>query len=179
VRRSEDRVAAGDALEGLERLSPRQESAIDEESRRCVYAKSTALLIVGPDRLAKLSRVEALVERLYVEPQIGRHLLQVVVSERPLILENLVVVLPELSLCVGAKSGFRGGLSLRMIGKGKIAINETNLVAVSAFNLLEGRTDPCAERSLKVGIFDDRHLRVPRTADTFVRCNRDRHARRR
>jgi len=63
-------------------------------------------------------------------------LLQVIVFERTLILENFVVVLPELSLRVGAKSGFRGGLSLRMIGKGVIAIDETNFVAVSAFNLL-------------------------------------------
>ena len=61
-------LVVDDALEGLEGLSARQESAIDEECRRCVYAKRTTPLIVGPSSLAKLSRVEALVERLYVEP---------------------------------------------------------------------------------------------------------------
>ncbi len=57
-------LVVDDALEGLEGLSARQKSAIDEKGGRCIYAEKATLLIVGPDRLAKLSRVEALVERL-------------------------------------------------------------------------------------------------------------------
>ena len=57
-------LVVDDALEGFEGLGPRQKPAIDKECWRCVYAKSTAFFVVGPNRLAKLSRVEALVERL-------------------------------------------------------------------------------------------------------------------
>jgi hypothetical protein len=46
------------------------------------------------------------------------------------------VILPELSLFVGAKRGLGGRLGFGVVGKRIIAINEPNLVPVGLLNLL-------------------------------------------
>lgn len=56
--------------------------------------------------------------------------------KRALVLEDPIVVLPELSLFVSAKRGLRGRLSFRVVGKREIAIDEPDFVPVGLLNLL-------------------------------------------
>jgi hypothetical protein len=46
------------------------------------------------------------------------------------------VILPELSLFVGAERGLSGRLSFGVVGKREIAIDEQDLVPVGLLNLL-------------------------------------------
>ena len=129
------------------------------------------------NRLRELAGIETLVERSGLEPQVGGKLLQVGISERALVLENLVMVFPELALGVSAEGRLGGRCGLRVIGEREIAVDESNFVTVGGFDLLEGRTDPRAGRSLKVRVFDDGDLGILRSSGALVARNHDRHPR--
>ncbi len=68
-----------------------------------------------------------------------------------LILEELVVILPEFSLVLRRERSQRRQRRILMKVEWEVFPNDANVVAVSLANLLEGRTDPPAERSLEVG----------------------------
>jgi len=80
--------------------------------------------------------VEALGEGAGVELKLRRNLTVGRGGKRALILENPIVILPELPLVVGAQGGFGGRLRLGMVGKREIAIDEPDFVAVGLLNLL-------------------------------------------
>ena len=164
-----------DRPERLERLCARDEPSIHEEGRRGVDAELVAGGVIVLNRLRKLAGVETLVEGSGIEPQVGGKLLQVGIRKRALILENLVVVFPELALGVSAEGRFGGRRGLRVIGEREIAVDESNFVTVRGFDLLKGRTDPCAERSLKVRVFDDGDLGILRSSCALVARDHDRH----
>ncbi len=129
-------LVVDDRFEGLERLRPGKESPGDEERGRPGHAEGAAVLVVLLDRLAMRPGIEALGEGAGVELklrgdlQVGRR------GKRALILENPIVILPELPLVVRAKGGFGGRLGFGMVGKREVAIDEPDLVAVGLLNLL-------------------------------------------
>ena len=163
-----------DLAERFERLRARQEPAVDEERWRGVDAKRVSMIEVLLHRLAVLTTVEALLEGRLVQPYIPRELTVALARQRALVFEDLVVELPEFPLVVGTKRRLGGRGGLRVVGKRIVAVDDADFVAVGAFDLLESRTDPRTERSLKVRVFDDRHLRGRWPSDPFVLCNRDR-----
>ncbi len=83
-----------------------------------------------------LPRIETLPEGTRVERQIGSELPVDRGGQRALVLEDPIVVLPELTLVVSAKRGLGGGLGFGMVGKREITIDESDLVSVSLFDLL-------------------------------------------
>jgi len=95
-----------DRLEVLEGLCAVDESAVDEERRSPLHADLLAFLVVLHDVGPELAGVVAEVEGLDVEAELGRVLLQVVVGQRALVGEDLVVVFPEFALGVRALRGF-------------------------------------------------------------------------
>ena len=167
-----------DRLERIERLRARQEPTVDEKGRSCVHTELVPSGVVVLNDLSELTGVEALVERGGIETQVGCELLQVRLRERSLVLENLVVVFPELSLLVSTQRSLGGRCCLRMIGERIVAIDQPNFVTVGGFDLLKGRTDPCAEGSLKIRILDDGDLGVLRSSNALVAHHNDGHPRR-
>ncbi len=144
-----------DGPERVERLRSGEEPAVDEERWSRVHTVLTTLLVVHLDGWPVLARVETLSERRGVEVEVRGELAVRGRGKRALVLEDPVVVLPELSLLVGAERGLRRRLGLGMVRKREVAVDETDFVAVGLLDLLKGRTDPCAERSLEIGVLDD------------------------
>ena len=79
---------------------------------------------------------------------------------------------------MSAESGFRRGCRLRVVRQREVPINDSDFVAVSILDLLQGRTDPGAVRSLKVRILDDGHLCVRRPLHPLAIGHDDRDTRR-
>ena len=107
-----------------------------------------------------------------VEPELDGVLLQVGAAQPLLVGEQPIVVRPELPLFVGALSRFGRRPRVRMVRQRIFAIDESDAIAVGVEHLLEGRTDPLAERSLKVGELDDLDRRVRRAPRRAVRRHR-------
>ena len=61
-----------------------------------------------------------------------------------------------------AAPGLRRGLGRGVVRERPVAKDESDVFAVGLLNLFEGRTDPRAVRSLKVGVLHDRDLGVGR-----------------
>jgi hypothetical protein len=125
-----------DCLERLERLRPGKEPAVDEERRGPGDTQRPTLPEVLLDRFTELPGSEALAECARVEQKVGGELTVRLRGKRSLVLEDEIVILPELSLFVGAKRGLGGRLGFGVVGKRIIAINEPNLVPVRLLNLL-------------------------------------------
>ncbi len=94
------------------------------------------MLIILLDRLPVLPGVEALAEGARVELQLRGDLTVGRGGQRALVLENPVVVLPELSLLMGAQGGFCSRLGFGVVGKREIAIDEPDFIPVGFFDLL-------------------------------------------
>jgi len=107
--------------------------------------------------------VDARIEARGVEAERGGVLFQVGYAQPLLIGEEPIVVRPELSLLVGALAGLGRVLGVLMIRQRVFAIDEMYPIAVGGEDLFEGRTDPLAERSLKVGKLDHLHRRARRS----------------
>ena len=108
-------------------------------------------------------RVEAGVEARRVEPDGRRVLLQIRQREALLVREQAIVIRPELALLVGALARLGRRPRVLVIGQRVFPIDEMNPVAVGVEDLLEGRTDPLTERSLKVAEVDHLHRRARRS----------------
>ena len=143
-------LVVDDRLESLEGLSPGQEPAVDEERRSPGHAQRLAFPKLPVDVLAELTGIDTLAEGRGVQVEVGRDLTIGSGGKAALVLEDPVVVFPELALLVGAERGLGRRLGFGVIGKRIVAIDEPDLVAVRLLDLLEGRTDPRAERSLEV-----------------------------
>ncbi len=89
-------------MERLERLRARHEATVDEERRRGADADTRPGLKPLPHAIRVLARIEAGVERLRLEAQVRRVLLQRVDLQRPLVLEQPIVELPVLALVTRA-----------------------------------------------------------------------------
>jgi len=94
------------------------------------------VLIVLLDRLAVLPGIEALAEGARVELKLRGDLPVGRCGESALILEDPIVILPELPLIVGAQGRFGRGLGFGMVGKREIAIDEPDFVPVGLLYLL-------------------------------------------
>ncbi|HLE72136.1 MAG TPA: hypothetical protein VJH87_20830 [Vicinamibacteria bacterium] len=125
-----------DRPEGFERLRPGKEPAVDEERRRSRHTQRLTLLIVLLDRFLELPRIEALAEGAHVELKVGGDLTIGLGRKRALVLEDAIMILPELSLFVGAKPGLGGRLGFGVVGKREIAVDESDFFPVGLFNLL-------------------------------------------
>jgi hypothetical protein len=125
-----------DHPERVEGLRAREEPAVDEECGGGVHANRTPLSGVRLDRRTELARVETLSERRGVEVEVRRELAVRGRRKSALVLEDPIVVLPELSLLVGAEGGLRGRLGLGMIRKRKVAVDDADFIAVGLLDLL-------------------------------------------
>jgi hypothetical protein len=98
-----------------------------------------------------------MLESGHIEVQLPRVLQQVLPLDFRLILKKLVVVFPELPLVISGDG--RDGRQRRVLMKveRKMFPDDPDVVAVGLADLIEGRTDPRAERSLKVGELGDRY----------------------
>src|SRR5439155_10616151 len=159
-------------LEALVGLRATQAPAVHEERRSRVDAEGRRLALVGLDGVERLLALQALLELRDVEPAALRDLRRlggdVVLVDLALLGEETVVHRPELVVAL-LKTAFRGdgGILGPGVDGGERVIleNEANLVAVFLEHLrLDRGVDAAAERTLKVRILDDRHLRVRRTA---------------
>jgi hypothetical protein len=83
-----------------------------------------------------LSGLEAFPEGAGVQVQIRRDLPVDSGGERTLVLEDSIVVLPELPLIVRAQRGLGRGTGFGMIRQRVVAIDEPDFVSVGLFNLL-------------------------------------------
>ena len=115
-------------------------------------ADNTAL-----DDLVALQGAECLLELVHVELQLTRVLQQVLPLDFRLIFEQLVVILPEFPLLVRCQCSDSGERRVLVKVERKIFPDNADVVPVGLADLLEGRTDPPAEWSLKVGEFGDRY----------------------
>src|SRR5207249_2128685 len=130
-----------DPLERLEGLRPREETPVDEEGRSARDAELLALLLVHRDGLLRFPRLEAGVERLLVQSEVFGVLLELILAEGLLVGEELVVVLPELSLLPRALRRLRRPLRERVHGQREVAVHDADPVTVGILDLLESRTD--------------------------------------
>src|SRR5688572_28126594 len=87
-----------DRLECFERLRACEEAAVDEDRRRRADTEPRARLQAGTDTVGVFARVETRAEGTRLEAQVRRMLFQCVHLQRPLVLEQPVVVLPVLAL---------------------------------------------------------------------------------
>ena len=113
-----------DLLESLEGLSSGKVPSVDEEGGGGADADRLPVSVVFLDRRPKLPRVDALVEGLGVETDLGGKRPIGLCGERTLRVEQAIVIGPELPLFVRAARGFGCGLRLGMIGERKIPIDQ-------------------------------------------------------
>ena len=152
-----------DLLERFEGLSAADHAAVDEEGRRAVDAGVVAHRDVLFDHRGILVRVETGIEPRGVEADLDRVLFEIRDAQPLLVREQPIVVRPELSLLVGALPGLGCVLGVLVVRQRIFAVNEMYPIAVGGEDLFEGRTDPLAERSLKVGKLDHLHRRARRS----------------
>ena len=122
--------------EGIERLRPGKEPAVDEERWRPGHTMGLTLPVVLLDRLPELPGIEAPAECARVELKVRGDLTVGLGGEGALVLKDPIVILPELSLFVGAKRSLGGRLGLWVVGKREIAVDEPDFVPVGLLNLL-------------------------------------------
>jgi hypothetical protein len=94
------------------------------------------VLVVLLDAVAVFAGIEALGESGRVELKLRCELTVGRGGKRALILEDPIVILPELPLIVGAQGRFGGRLGFRVVGEREVAIDESDLVAVGLLDLL-------------------------------------------
>ena len=155
-------------LERLERLRAGERAAVDEERRRATRAELGGLILIGLDRRGVLRRVERFLDLGRVEPELARVLLQARAIERLLVLEQLVVRLPELALLVGGQRDLRrrGGV---LVERQRVVLpRHADVLAVGLHDLIDRRLDARAERALEVGELDDGDLGLFRALDRRV-----------
>src|SRR5690606_32602499 len=131
-------------LEGLEGLGPRDEAAVDEERRRAharaalerglVVGVHGGLVTLGVERLAELVHVDA--------ADLRGELLVLGAAELTLVLEEQLVVLPELlvaALAVDLARGLRGGVRLTVEVEGEVTPDDADLTLVRLEDLVDRR----------------------------------------
>src|SRR5262245_55343031 len=97
LRRLSRELFVDDALEGLERLGPAQDPAVDEKRRRTGHARCFTSFQVRFDVGGEPVGVEAFAEPGGIEANRRGVLLQIAVGELALVFEEVIVVLPELA----------------------------------------------------------------------------------
>jgi len=98
-----------------------------------------------------------MLESTDVEVQLSRVLHQVLPLDFRLIFEKLVMVFPELPLVLGGDRCDRRQRRVLVKVERKMFPDDPDVVAVGLADLIEGRTDPRAEWSLKVGELGNRY----------------------
>ena len=159
-------------------LSAGEDTTVDEEGGRGSDAELASVPELFLHGILNFLGLNALVEKLGVKPELVSELLISLGAHRALVLENLVVKLPEFPLSVSALGRFRCWGRLGMIGQWEIPVHQSNLVAVLFFDRFERRTDACAVRSLKVGVLDDGYASIHWSFAWFVVSNFKRDPRR-
>src|SRR5208282_5947509 len=96
-------------LELAGRLRAGKRPAVDKEGRRTVHAQRLSFRLIGADRVPVLALIEAVVEFLPVQSELGGCGLEVGGLQVRLRLEQRVMELPELALSAGTAGTLRGG----------------------------------------------------------------------
>ncbi len=155
-----------DGLELLERLRAREQDAVDEARGRSVDADLRGLGVVVLDLLLPGVSGDARLELGDVDADLLRPRLVVVGVEAALIVEGLVVPLPECLAALerhDAHRRFGGGLGVRVHGKRLVLPDDADLLrAVRLLDLLDRRIDLRAEGALEVREVNQRHRRGAR-----------------
>lgn len=130
------KLIVDDYFEDLKRLGTREEAAVDEEGGRPGHARLPAFASILENIAPEFSRLDATIEGLDIKTNVDGVLLEVIRRNRSLVLEDLVVILPELFLIVGTQGRLGRRLRPSVVAKRKVAINELDLAAVRISNLL-------------------------------------------
>src|SRR4051794_22643591 len=149
-----------DLLEGLVRVGAADLASVDEAGGGAVDVEGGRLLHVGLDLRLELVGVEGSLELGHVEAELLGVLLQAGPVEGGLVLEQLVVHLPELALLGGGHGGHGGRLGVLVHVERHVLPDHPQLVAVLLLELGDGRLDPLAEGALEVGVEDQGDRRV-------------------
>src|SRR5690606_39083840 len=147
-------------LELRERDRAVEGDSVHEEGRGSGHAGRRTRGHVVADHLRVLARLEAGVERLRVELQLLRVALERVHPQRLLVVEELVVHLPELVLVMRTHRGLAGLLRVRVEVEREVAEDHAHLLGVGLHDLFDDRPSACAVGALEVAELDDGDLRV-------------------
>jgi hypothetical protein len=129
-------LVVDDRLESLKGLRAGKEPAVDEERGSPGHTQRLTFPIVPVDVRPELPGIDALSEGRGIEVEVRRDLAVRRGGKVALVLEDPIVVLPELALLVGAERGLGRRLGFGVIGKRIVAIDESDLVAVGLLDLL-------------------------------------------
>src|SRR6266702_6557774 len=81
------------------------------------------------------------------------------IVERPLMLKEIVMHLPELPLSCGSFRGLRGMLSMRVaLGQGKVPEDKAQPIPQTSLNLLDDGIGPSTIGTLIITVFHQCHL---------------------
>ena len=144
-----------DGLEGVERTRTAQLDTVDAEVGRAARADLLGERHVGVDLGLELVGVQGLLELGHVEAETLSVAVEVRARERLLVLEELVVHLPELALLAGGEGGLRRKGRVLVEGQRVVLEGDADLARVGVEDLLDGRIDPRAEGALELGELDD------------------------
>ena len=144
-----------DRLEGIEGAGAGDLAAVDEEVGGAARAELGADLHVLVDLGLEAAAVEVGLELLDVQPEVLGVGLEVLTGQGALVLEELVVHLPELALGAGGQGGLGGGHGVLVEGQRVVAEGDGHLVAIGVQDLLRGRQDAGAEGALELAELDD------------------------
>src|SRR3954470_1252293 len=103
-----------DLLERGERLSPVQQTAVDEKRGGAGHASRLTVLEVGVDAGFHAMPIEALREPALIESGARCVRFQLLVRQPAGVREELLVIFPEPPLLLGARRRFGGGPRVRM-----------------------------------------------------------------
>ena len=154
--------------EFLEGLGSGQKPAIDKKCGCSGDPERPGFRLVGCDPLrgntVKIGQI--LVEPIDVESQFARVLRVARGVQAVLVGEEFVVELPELALLMRGSCRPRGrqGVFVKA-GQGQVFPDDAHLIAIYFLDSFEGRTDPRAEGSLKVGEFSNSDWSAGRSLD--------------
>ena len=154
-------------LEDLVGLRPDDGAPIDHKGRRALYPNGVGSLRQILYHLGVFARIQALIEGICVQLQVGSKLLQFVFGKGALVLpilplEEQVMVLPESILVSGALAGL-SGIRGFLPEEGDVPVAEAYFAFfyVVIFDLATRASGkPATVRSLEVAEFDQRHRRL-------------------
>src|SRR5947199_3420270 len=123
---------------------------VDEEGRCAEPAHTVGFGHVGVDGAFPGSQIEHLREPVHVQSDVPRVLDQELALNLRLTCEDLVVKFPELALLERRNGCEMLKRRVFMDAQRVVLPDDPDFVAVYLADLIECRTDPCAERSLEV-----------------------------
>src|ERR1700730_5113949 len=147
-------------------------NAVDEEGRGPSDTTQDSVPQVALDLRGVAVLRHVLIEGLDLQAESGGVLVEMLITKSTLMLEELVVHLPEPALVRRGLSRLRRMLCVRVdLTQGKVPVHKANLITQLALHSPDDVIRDAAVGTFKVGVLQQRHRGCLRTLDVILSCD--------